>query len=105
LESARNYKWQDYPDGRRRLDQETGGGDRSLTYSSNGGYPCWGLASNWVYLKYGEDHSISYDNGNGIRFLAQGPWNQGPERSPFLVWAIPEAFGNPNWVKLAFELV
>jgi hypothetical protein len=61
---AYGYKWVNVSGGL-RLDQDTSGGARSLSYASIGVYPCFGLGSNWVVLKHGADHSISFEyNGS-----------------------------------------
>lgn len=86
-----------------RLDQQTDGGDRSLTYSSNGNYPCWGLGVNWVVVKYAEDESISTVIGNSLRYLSRAKVN-GKNWSADLVWADEERVAQGVCEKLKFRL-
>jgi hypothetical protein len=70
---AYNYDWMSYSDGRWRLDQETDGGNRSLTYDAvltdDWWEAVWGLADNWIYLTLGADGSVMYSDGNVSRML------------------------------------
>jgi hypothetical protein len=102
LERAYPYKWVDV-DGGLRLDQQTDGGDRSLTYSSNGNYPCWGLGVNWVVVQHHEDETITTTIGGELRYLARPLFNQGPSWSANLVWTSEERIAHGVCQKLKFR--
>jgi hypothetical protein len=87
----------------RRLDQQTNGGDRSLTYSSLGVYPCWGLGINWIYVNYETNHSISFNYGDQRLYLGRGLFNGGPGWSPWLGWLPGNQNDGVNWQILSFD--
>ncbi len=102
LERAYPYNWVDV-DGGLRLDQKTDGGDRSLTYSSNGNDPCWGLGVNWVVVQHHEDESITTTIGGELRYLGRGLFNQGPSWSYNLSWVTEGAINAGMCQKLKFR--
>lgn len=87
IASAYNYRFISYegiPE--QRLDQQTNGGDRSLTYTSLGVSPCWGLGVNWVYVQYDTKHRISFNYGDQRRYL--GYWKSGDSPNADSTWRI-----------------
>ena len=68
---AHRYKWHKGSDPfTGRLDQKTSPDNRSFTYGTNGNYPCWGLADNWIWLFWDEDtHQIWQDKNQKGRTL------------------------------------
>ncbi|UUZ48101.1 hypothetical protein LP420_35015 [Massilia sp. B-10] len=103
IETAYLYNWVPV-EGGLRLDQQTDGGDRSLTYSSNGDYPCWGLGANWVVVTHGEDESISFVE-RGVRyFLARNKFSSG-RWSLGVVWSPERGFETGTFQKLKFRSV
>lgn len=65
LENAYLYEWVDCGNSYWRLDQDTSGGNRSLTYESadltdSFKLACWGLGDNWIYLRQ-KDGRICYE--------------------------------------------
>lgn len=68
-----DYDWVSYSDGRWRLDQETYGENRSLTYDAvltdDWWQAVWGLSDNWIYLTLGADDSVVYSDGEVSRNL------------------------------------
>lgn len=86
-----------------RLDQQTDGGDRSLTYSSLGVYPCWGLGGNWIYINYETTNRISFNYGDERRYLGRGLFNSGPDWSRMLSWVPEKNNDGVNWEILSFE--
>jgi hypothetical protein len=86
-----------------RLDQQTDGGDRSLTYSSLGVYPCWGLGVNWVYVNHETTGRISFKYGDERRYLGRGLFNHGPSWTRTLNWLHETDNDGKTWQILSFE--
>lgn len=106
---AYNYEWVRYDNGLYRLDKETSGGNRSLTYDSKlAKLACWGLGTNWLYLKLGADQSVIFAEGKlvyTLRYCLATP--------PALQWVstVYEATGEPypddndTWQTVTLALV
>jgi hypothetical protein len=77
-----------------RLDQSTRPSNRSLTYGSNGNYPCFGLGANWIWLNWdaqnqklydfynADTRTLSYSKDRNLYFGAPGPDNVRLEFDP-----------------------
>ncbi|UUZ53705.1 hypothetical protein LP419_34485 [Massilia sp. H-1] len=102
VEKAYLYDWVDV-DGGSRLDQQTDGGTRSLTYSSVGEYPCWGLGANWVVVTHGDDGTVSCTFDKFRHYLARGKFNHGPQWSNDLIWLKDGGFDPNVFQKLKFK--
>lgn len=101
-ENAYLYDWVKV-DGGARLVQEAEGGDGSLTYSSVGEYPCWGLASNWVVVTHGDDDTVCCTFDRFRHYLARGKFNHGPQWSNDLLWLKDGSFDQNVFQKLKFR--
>lgn len=68
------YEWVSYSGGRFRLDQETSGANRSLTYDGDSPWKaCWGLGANWIYLSRRPDDTVTYTDGGTTFILRMMP--------------------------------
>jgi hypothetical protein len=86
----------------KRLDQQTDGGDRSLTYGSLGVFPCWGLGANWIYVNYEDSHKISFNYGDQRLYLGRSIFDVG-QWSSYLQWLTGNQNDGVDWQILSFD--